>query len=114
MEYRPLEHKAILFDEASCAMVLRKKKLFQAGAHWVSMAQSTTNCYSYTIWAHRKYLVICSNSWTSELARLKPASRAWLQKNSVHVMVTEPLWQEPRVKAEAHEPVARAVDVQLP
>ena len=29
-EFRPLKHKGILFDEASCQMVLQQKLLFQA------------------------------------------------------------------------------------
>ncbi|CAE7672268.1 unnamed protein product, partial [Symbiodinium sp. CCMP2592] len=38
-------HRAIVFDEASCAMVLRHKKLFQGGVQPLELASSNTNCW---------------------------------------------------------------------
>lgn len=85
-------HKLILFDEASTQMVLNNKKLFQAPSVPVKLGQSATNIHSYEVWVGQKLLVVASNRWSEELEKHSPADRAWLQANSVHVKVTEPLW----------------------
>ena len=87
-----LRHDTVLFDEASAALVLANKKLFQASASYVTLASSGTNCHSYQVWMWAKRLVVSSNRWSMELAQVPSADRDWLVANSVHVMVNEPLW----------------------
>ena len=48
-EFRALDHKGILFDEASCVMVLQQKKLFQSPPTPVRLGCSTTNCHAYDV-----------------------------------------------------------------
>ena len=87
-------HKAILFDEAKCKMVLAQKKLFQAGAAWVHLGCSVTNCHAYRVFVHGVMMIICCNTWTAELHALKfREDREWLETNSVVVEVTAPLWE---------------------
>ncbi len=90
--FRPSVHATILFDEASCSMVVRNKKLFQAPPDPVQLGQSSTNCFAYTISVHQCLLVVASNKWAAELEDLSEADRAWLQANQAYVHVTEPLW----------------------
>ncbi|CAE7567937.1 unnamed protein product, partial [Symbiodinium sp. CCMP2592] len=63
-------HRAIVFDEASCAMVLRHKKLFQGGVQPLELASSNTNCYSYKGWVYGTMMIVTSNTWTAELHEL--------------------------------------------
>jgi hypothetical protein len=90
--YDALLHDVILFDEATCELVLRCKKLFQASLSTVILASSGTNCHSYQVWVCRKQLIVCSNRWSLELAQLSNPDKKWLVANSVHVAVTSPLW----------------------
>jgi hypothetical protein len=86
------QHKAVLFDECGVQTVLSNRKLFQAPACVLQLAQSRTHCHAYEVCLHGVLLIICSNSWAAQLAALALHDRDWLQQNSVHVRVTEPLW----------------------
>ena len=91
--FKPHQHTIILFDEAPVKLVLAHKKLFQAPACWLELGSSTTNCHSYRAWVHRTRMVICSNTWSLELARLlHEADRQWVLQNSRHLCVNEPMW----------------------
>ena len=85
-ELRPLYHKGILFDEASCVMVLKQKKLFQAPPTPVLLGCSTTNCHSYDVFVSGIALMIASNTWLSELEALeRDEDKQWLKANSIVV-----------------------------
>jgi len=88
------QHKAVVFDEAHCCMVIACKRLFQAPAALVQMAASNTNCFGYSVCLHGVLLIVCSNKWAKELEELAAEDRAWLELNSVYVQVREPLWVE--------------------
>ena len=92
-EYISTDHEVIIFDEAKAALVLRCKRLFQAPACRVHLGQSNTNCHAYTVMVWQKKFVVCSNTWSADLAACSKEDREWLQANSVHVLVTAPLWQ---------------------
>ncbi|CAE7545655.1 unnamed protein product [Symbiodinium sp. CCMP2592] len=74
-------HRAIVFDEASCAMVLRHKKLFQGGVQPLELASSNTNCYSYKVWVYgtmmidKQHLVACLRRKISSLSRTRRAEK---------------------------------------
>jgi hypothetical protein len=79
-------HKGILYDEASCDMVLAQKKLFQSPNALVVLGSSTTNCHAYTKWVWGTAQFIASNTWEEELDALESeADREWLIANS-HVI----------------------------
>ena len=88
------QHNLILFDEGSCEMVLNNKKLFQVPSRYIKLGSSATNCHAYHVYVGQKLLVVASNTWSEELEELTPANRDWLVQNSVHVRVTEQLWQD--------------------
>ena len=72
---------------------LLQKKLLQAPLSTISFGRSTTGCFAYDVWLHRKLLVVASNLWLAELAMLRKADHDWLVVNSVVIDVQEPLWQ---------------------
>ena len=93
-EYISQDHEVVIFDEAKASLVLRCKRLFQAPACRVHLGQSNTNCHAYTVMVWRKKFIVCSNTWTSDLAACAVDDRAWLEANSVHIRVTERLWRD--------------------
>ena len=83
----------MLFDEAQAAMVASNRKLFQAPAAWVDLGHSPTGRDVYRVYLADSVLAIASNGWHSQLRALPSAEdRDWLRANSVHVLVTEPLF----------------------
>ena len=103
-DWRNLHVEFVLFDEASCEMVLRYKKLFQASASWTVCGSSRTNVHAYKIWAHRVRLIVASIRWMEEKRKLSVEDATWLNTNSVYVPVEEPLF------ADAVEPLADCND----
>ena len=81
--FDPLRHKAVLFDEASPAMVIAPKTHSQYPSVEVSLGMSTTNCHAYNIFVSGGKLVIRSNTWMEDVPRMdKEADREWLSVNS--------------------------------
>ena len=87
------QHDVVCFDEAKPSMIIRVKKLAQAGVDPARLGQSATNQVSYQVWFHRVKLIICSNRWEQELRDVTREDVAWLGKNSVYVKVTAPLFE---------------------
>jgi hypothetical protein len=85
-------HDVVLYDEAHVDMIIKNKKLFQSGIDVAKLASSATNNCAYSVWMHRVKQVVCSNVWESELKLLPDGDRDWINKNSVYVKVTSPLW----------------------
>ena len=88
------KHGLILFDEVEPSMVAASRKLFQAGNCEVQLGGSATGCYGYSRYLHRVRMVCCSNLWSCGLAELVPDDRAWIEANSLHVVVDSPLWNQ--------------------
>ena len=57
------------------------------------MQTSTTNCHAYDVYVGGKMFVICGNIWQERLAAQSVADAEWLQRNSVYLHVTQPMWQ---------------------
>ena len=85
------EHKAIVMDEADYQMVIGNKALFQSGLEQVSLGQSTCNAHVFQVWLYAVPLIVSCNEW---MEGADANERAWLDKNSVVVNVTEPLWRD--------------------
>ena len=84
----------LLFGEATCELVLRNKKLFQAPASFVQSGCSTTNCHKYEHWLHQTAMVITSNNWFMEILLLRSdADREWFDANSVVLHVREKMYE---------------------
>ena len=87
------QHDVVCFDEAKPSMIIRAKKLVQAGVDMARLGQSATNQVSYQVWFHRVKLVVCCNGWDEQVRKMPSEDAAWLKKNSVYVKVTEPLFE---------------------
>ena len=75
-------------------MVLKQKKLFQAGPSWTQLGMSTTNCHSYTVMLARIPLIIASNTWVEMCSGLTPCDFEWIQSNQVLLNITETVFEE--------------------
>ena len=88
------QHRLILFDEASCHMVLKNKRLFQAPNTPVIVGSSPTNALAYSVFLGDTLLVVSSNDWEQELSALPDNQCDWLLGNMVFVSVQEKLYLE--------------------
>jgi len=91
-EFRHEVHDLVLFDEGSCSMVLKYKKLFQSPNAAVTIGSSATNMYAYSVYVHSTMMVIASNVWRREITMLRPEDRSWLEANQVLIEVDQPLF----------------------
>ena len=89
-----LKHKIILLDEASPEMVLHQKLLMQCPPCLVKLGQSSTNCHAYDVFVSGIMMIICSNTWASDVDNLrKKGDRDWIKENQVYYNTgSEPLF----------------------
>ena len=95
-DFDPLVHKVILMDEASPVMVINQKLLMQCPPQYVKLGQSGTNCHAYDVLVTGVMMFICSNSWTSDVAKMgKIEDQQWLDDNSIVGNIkSNKLWRE--------------------
>ena len=86
------KHKLVLFDEIEAQQVLALRKAFQAGASPVQMGQSQTGMYTYTVFLYRVMFVLCSNTWTESLNKLKPGDVSWIEANQIYIKIDKHLF----------------------
>ena len=91
--FDPLIHRAILYDEASAAMVLGNRRLFQGSTEEVTLAHSGTNMYTYNVYVYNVAMILTSNSWRHELVDLRSDDREWLEGNSICIDCKQPLFE---------------------
>ena len=87
-------HRCVVMDEAPVSMVLGYRILFQAPNCQVNIGQSPTNQSCYPVYLNETAIIICSNSWHTELPALCESDAGWIRANMVFVQVSEPLWKE--------------------
>ena len=86
-------HRIALFDECSAQVVLKNKRLMQGNIFGGSIGNSATNKWSKRINTWGLGIIIATNNWEADVARVEDAvERDWLIKNAILVQVTEPLW----------------------
>ena len=92
-----LDTKLICFDEASVGWALAHKKVLQGPDTPVTMGDSTTGCYAYSVQLNGVYMVICSNSWYQEIETgdFTQAEIDYLDKNFEVVQCRGQLWEGP-------------------
>ena len=95
--------KCIVYDEASHSMVFANKQVFQAGLDEVMLGQSACNEHVYSAWLYAVPMVVSTNDW---LLGAKDEEVAWLEKNSVVVDVSEPMWCEEALMALTDGPLS--------
>jgi len=96
-QFRAHQHRCVLFDEASAALVLHNRKVFQAPPTWVDLGHSPTGRDIYSVFLADAVLVVNSNRWSEELEKIKKTSvsdHAWLVANMCLVKVSSKLYVE--------------------
>ena len=93
-DFKPLEHKLIMWDEASPDLVLANRKLFQCPPCWIDLGHSATATLVYKVWVNDALFVVACNRWASALEDLAQEDRDWLLANQLYVHVSQPLWAE--------------------
>ena len=75
-------------------MIVLQPKLFQAGPAYCELAQRTTGCHSYNVWAYKTKFVVCMNTWHEGVQELSEGDKDWLLHNVVLLEVNEPMYHE--------------------
>ena len=89
--FRPLHHRAILFDEATPPMVLQQKKLFQSPNMDVQLGCNTTNCHAHVVFVSGVGMIIACNDWSARVRDLpRCEDRDWLAANYFLECVSDP------------------------
>ena len=90
------KHKALVLDEAFAELVGSCKAFHQAGADGCEQCQSPTQLFTRWSCVYKVPRIICTNDWITQETTSENASlQKWIQEDSVHVRVTDYLYQRP-------------------
>ena len=87
-------HALLILDEIRPDVILRQRKLWQCGPYMVGLGASVTHCHAYEVCIYQTPVVMCSNSWSAQTETLLPEDVEWLRCNTVHMYITEAMWQD--------------------
>ena len=87
-------HRCILWDEATVSLVVQNRKVFQHPCALVDLGHSPTAQHVRRYWLNDAVSFLCNNTWLSDLQKLTPEDREWVESNSVVVPVFEHLAPE--------------------
>jgi hypothetical protein len=86
----------INFDEASLSWCLENKKILQGPELPVTMGDSATGMYAYEVMLNGIKMVVCSNTWSAELSKLRsPEDRDYIAQNFIYVDCNELMYELP-------------------
>ena len=89
--YDPRVHECIVLDEPSRELVDSCKVFLQASLEGTELYQSPTQRFTRWVWVYGVPIIICTNEWLKE--EDVDANAKWIRENSVHVKVTDYLWE---------------------
>ena len=95
---RPVNHltELINFDEASVKWCLDNKKILQGPEIPVTMGDSNTGMLAYDVLLNGIKMVVCSNTWSEELAKVQCAmDQDYIEKNFLFVDCNELMYELP-------------------
>ena len=88
------QHKALVMDEPSAELVANCKAFLQAGVDGCELYQSPTQRFTRWFCVYKMPMIICTNDWVNEETTSIDASlQKWIKENSVHVHVTDHLYE---------------------
>ena len=90
-----LQHKCILWDEASPKLVCDHRKVFQHQVGYTDLGHSPTGAHVIRIPLGFSCSIITSNSWRASVEKLSNSEKDWLEANVVLFVVESPLWEKP-------------------
>ena len=77
----------ILFEEASLQLIIKQKKIFQAGNKPVKLGQTTSAQFAYEVSIHKTKIIVANNTYEQEIKMLSACDRKWILENSVAVHI---------------------------
>ena len=84
------------FDEASLQWCLDNKKILQGPEMLVAMGDSGTGMYAYGVALNGVKMVVCSNTWASELSSLRSEEdRDYIRQNFIYLHCGELMYELP-------------------
>jgi hypothetical protein len=83
------KYRAIVFDEGNWQLIHNNKKLFQAGNEPITMAQSPTQQFTYSLWAYAVPMIVCSNNFWTDVTE---EAVKYLNANIVFVSVQDQVY----------------------
>ena len=90
------KHKALVLDEPSAELVENCKAFLQAGVDGCELYQSPTQRFTRWFCVYKVPMIICTNEWiTEETTSVNASLQQWIQENSVHIRVTDYLYDRP-------------------
>ena len=89
--YDPRVHQVIVLDEPSRELVDSCKVFLQASLEGTELYQSPTQRFTRWVWVYGVPIIVCTNEWLKD--EEDDANAEWIRKNSVHIRVTDYLWQ---------------------
>ena len=95
---RPVNHltELINFDEASVKWCLDNRKILQGPEIPVTMGDSNTGMLAYDVLLNGIKMVVCSNTWSEELAKVQCAmDQDYIEKNFLFVDCNELMYELP-------------------
>ena len=90
-----LQHRCILWDEASASLVSNNRKVFQHPLCMVDLGHSPTGQHVKRYFLANACSVITTNKWYEEVEKLAAGDREWLSANMIVLDVEQPLWEHP-------------------
>ena len=76
-------HSAIILDEGGPRLLALHRDLLQATRRDITLGHSQTNMYTYTVNLYRVKIIITSNAWYDDLAKLSQGDQDWIAGNTV-------------------------------
>ena len=86
------KHKSLILDEGGPKLLSLHRDLLQASKRDITLGHSNTNRWTYTVNLFRVRIIITSNEWYDELAKLPQKDQDWIEGNTVMIHVDSPTY----------------------
>ena len=83
-------HKSIILDEGGPELLSLHRDLLQASRRDITLGHSSTNRWTYTVNLYRVRVIITSNEWYDQLAKLSEKDQHWIEGNTVMINIDSP------------------------
>ena len=86
------KHPNLILDEGGPKLLSLHRDLLQASKRDITLGHSNTNRWTYTVNLFRVRIIITSNEWDDELAKLPQKDQDWIAGNTVMIHIDSPTY----------------------